>query len=159
MKKSFKTGLGFGVTSGIITTLGLIIGLHAGTDSLLVIVGGILTIAIADSCSDALGIHMSQQFSDHQSTHRDLWEATIITFITKFIIAMLFLFPILLLPLHIAITGSIIWGIILLAIFSYIIAKEKKIKPLPVILKNLSIIIIVMVFAQLAGTFIKKFFI
>ncbi|MGZ8381620.1 MAG: hypothetical protein ACXW4C_08190, partial [Nitrospira sp.] len=55
MKASFKTGLSFGLTSGVITTLGLMVGLHSGTHSRTVVIGGILTIAIADAMSDALG--------------------------------------------------------------------------------------------------------
>lgn len=61
MKISIRKGLGFSLTSGIITTLGLIIGLNAGTGSKIVIIGGILTIAIADALSDSLGVHMSEE--------------------------------------------------------------------------------------------------
>ena len=31
MKESLKTGISFGLTSGVITTLGLMVGLHSGT--------------------------------------------------------------------------------------------------------------------------------
>ena len=61
MNHSIKTGFSFGLTSGIITTLGLIVGLNSGTGSKLVVLGGILTIAIADAFSDALGIHISEE--------------------------------------------------------------------------------------------------
>lgn len=40
MKHSLKVGFSFGVTSGIITTLGLMVGLHSGTHSKVVIIGG-----------------------------------------------------------------------------------------------------------------------
>ena len=62
--RPLKKGLGFGLTSGVITTLGLIVGLHAGFQSKAVVIGGILTIAIAD----ALGIHPSEEFDkrDHR---------------------------------------------------------------------------------------------
>ena len=53
--------MSFGLTSGIITTLGLIVGLHSGTHSKLAVIGGILTIAMADAFSDALGIHVSEE--------------------------------------------------------------------------------------------------
>ena len=56
MKPSFKTGFSFGLTSGVITTLGLMVGLHSGTHSRSVVIGGILTIAVADAMSDALGM-------------------------------------------------------------------------------------------------------
>jgi len=52
MKRSFRIGFSFGLTSGIITTLGLMVGLYSSTNSQLVVIGGILTIAIADSLSD-----------------------------------------------------------------------------------------------------------
>ena len=37
------------------------IGLYSGTNPRGVVIGGILTIAIADSLSDALGIHISEE--------------------------------------------------------------------------------------------------
>ncbi len=58
MKESLKGGLSFGTTSGIITTLGLIVGLSAGTHSTLAIVGGILSIAIADGLSESMSMHI-----------------------------------------------------------------------------------------------------
>ena len=42
-----RTGLFFGATSGVITTLGLITGLNAGTKSITAVLGGILVIAVA----------------------------------------------------------------------------------------------------------------
>ena len=61
MKHSIKVGFSFGLTSGIITTLGLMIGLNSSTNSSIVVIGGILTIAIADSLSDAIGIHIAEE--------------------------------------------------------------------------------------------------
>ena len=81
MKHSVKTGLCFGLTSGIITTLGLIVGLHSGTGSKLVIIGGILTIAVADAFSDALGIHISEE-SENKHTAREIWQSTTSTFLS-----------------------------------------------------------------------------
>jgi len=64
-----RTGLFFGATSGVITTLGLITGLNAGTRSITAVLGGILVIAVADSMSDALGIHLAEEAdpaTDHE---------------------------------------------------------------------------------------------
>ncbi|MBH0196170.1 MAG: hypothetical protein HP494_11385, partial [Nitrospira sp.] len=68
MKASWKTGLSFGLTSGVITTLGLMVGLHSGTHSRAIVIGGILTIAIADAMSDALGIHVSEESNNSGPT-------------------------------------------------------------------------------------------
>jgi hypothetical protein len=67
MKASIKKGFSFGLTSSIITTLGLIVGLHSSTHSKLIIVGGILIIAVADALSDALGIHISEEAENKHS--------------------------------------------------------------------------------------------
>ena len=87
MKKSLTTGFSFGLTSGIITTLGLVVGLHSGTHSKLIIIGGILTIAVADSFSDALGIHIAEE-SKAEHTEKQIWAATLSTLATKFVFAL-----------------------------------------------------------------------
>ncbi|MCK4330549.1 hypothetical protein KAX02_11990 [candidate division WOR-3 bacterium] len=150
MKHSLKTGFSFGLTSGIITTLGLMVGLHSGTHSKLVVIGGILTIAIADAFSDALGIHVSEE-SENIHTNREIWEATISTFGAKFLFAITFVIPVLLLPLEIAIIVSILGGLNLLGIFSYYIAKEQKVKPWKIILEHLLIALVVIIITHYVG--------
>ena len=76
VSESFHEGATFGLTSGVITTLGLIVGLHAGTHSTAVIVGAIITIAIADAFSDALGIHVHEE-SENVHTADQIWAATL----------------------------------------------------------------------------------
>ncbi len=39
----------------------MIVGLNSGTNSKNIVLGGIITIAIADALSDALGIHISEE--------------------------------------------------------------------------------------------------
>jgi hypothetical protein len=95
-KHSLKVGFSFGITSGVITTLGLMVGLHSGTHSKFIVIGGILTIAIADAFSDALGIHISEE-SEGKHNSREIWESTICTFFAKFVFSLIFIIPILLL--------------------------------------------------------------
>ena len=61
MKQSFKSGYSFGITSGIVTTLGLIVGLSSGTHSELAVIGGILSIAIADGLSESMSMHVARK--------------------------------------------------------------------------------------------------
>ena len=125
MKHSFKVGFSFGLTSGIITTLGLIVGLHSGTHSQLAVIGGILTIAVADAFSDALGIHISEE-SENKHTEKEIWQSTASTFLSKFVFASTFLIPIFLFELSTAIIVSVAWGLFLLSLFSFQIAKQQK---------------------------------
>lgn len=157
MEQSIKVGLSFGLTSGIITTLGLIVGLNAGTASKMVVIGGILTIAIADSASDALGIHISQE-SDKKSSSRNIWISTIVTFITKFVFALTFIVPVLIWELNTAVSISIAWGLLLLAIFSYYIATQKGEKPWWAITEHVSIAILVIISTNFVGDFIASVF-
>lgn len=156
-KHSFKIGFSFGVTSGIITTLGLIVGLHAGTHSKLVIIGGILIIAIADAFSDALGIHISEE-SENRHSSKEIWESTISTFISKFVFASTFLIPILLLELSTAIIFSVIWGLLVLAILSFNIAKEQQKKPWIIILEHIIIALSVIITTHYVGDWISATF-
>jgi len=131
MKASFKTGMSFGLTSGVITTLGLLVGLHAGTHSRAAVLGGILTIAVADALSDALGIHITEEANRRGSTH--VWESTVMTFLVKFLSAASFAVPVLLLPLEQAVTVSIAWGLGLLALFSWAMARAQRLSTASVV--------------------------
>jgi VIT1/CCC1 family predicted Fe2+/Mn2+ transporter len=159
MNHPFKIGFCFGLTSGIITTLGLMVGLHSGTHSSLAVIGGVLTIAIADAFSDALGIHMSQEYEDYR-TAKEIWESTLATFLSKFFFALTFLVPIFLFPnsLETAITASAIWGLLALGILSFVIARYKKEKPWKVILEHLTIALVVIIITHYAGDLISMTF-
>ena len=135
MKDSIKKGFSFGLTSGVITTLGLIIGLWATTESRFVIIGGIFVIAIADALSDALGIHISEE-SKKRTSEKKIWESTLSTFFSKFIFALSFVIPVLLLELGTAIIVSIIWGFVLISSLSFYIAEKGKISRFKVIAEH-----------------------
>ncbi len=156
MRLSIRKGFSFGLTSGIITTLGLIVGLHSGTHSNLIVIGGILAIAIADAMSDALGIHVSEEFENKHST-KEIWESTISTFLSKFVFASTFIIPVLFLQLSTAIMVCVVWGLSLIAIFSYYIAKQQNVKPYKIILEHLIIAIIVIVITHYVGDWIATF--
>jgi len=156
LKHSLKTGFSFGSTSGIITTLGLMVGLHSGTHSKIVIIGGILTIAIADAFSDALGIHISEE-SENKHTTKEIWESTIMTFLSKFFFALTFLVPVLLFNLSTAIIVSIIWGLALISLLSYRMGREQNTNPLPIVGEHLLITIIVIAITHFIGDWIATF--
>ena len=155
MKYALQKGIGFGLTSGVITTLGLMIGLYAGTNSLYVIIGGIISIAIADACSDALGIHISEEV-DNRKTSQEVWIATGATFVVKFIIAFTFLIPLLLLPLSYAVFMDVFWGTIILALFSFYIARERKVSAWHVVFEHLFIMFVVIGITHYVGVSIAR---
>ena len=156
MKPSFKTGLSFGLTSGVITTLGLMVGLHSGTHSRAVVLGGIVTIAIADALSDALGMHISEESKNNGSVS-EVWEATLSTFLAKFVIAMTFVVPVIALPLETAVTASLVWGLILLALLSFSLARMQQIAPWKVIGEHILIALCVVATTHYLGDWLREY--
>jgi len=152
MKHSIAKGLSFGLTSGIITTLGLIVGLHSSTGSTRIVIGGILVIAFADAMSDALGIHVSEESSRDRTEH-EIWAATISTFLAKMVFSSLFIIPFFVFEQMTAIWVSVVVGLSLIAIFSYFLAKRRKEKPLGVVLEHVFIGTVVVVATHWIGDY------
>lgn len=157
MKISITKGLSFGLTSGIITTLGMIVGLNSSTKSRMVVLGGIILIAIADAFSDSLGMHISQESEGHNT--KDIWMSTLATFISKFIFAMTFMIPVLFFSLQTAVIISVVWGLSLISLFSYYMAKQEKINPFNVISEHLFIAILVIIATHYIGDWVALTFV
>lgn len=154
-KHSIKKGLSFGLTSGIITTLGVIVGLNATTASRDVVVGGILIIALADAMSDAMGMHISEE-AEHVHSEKEIWIATLATFGAKFVFAMSFVIPFLFLPCPSAIVASIIWGLSLIVAFSIYLAVRQGVKPYRIVAEHVIIATFVIVATQLIGNWVES---
>ncbi|MCF7860180.1 hypothetical protein K9M09_00980 [Patescibacteria group bacterium] len=157
MNKAILSGLGFGLTSAVITTLGLMIGLNASTGSKLAVIGGILTIAVADAFADALGVHVSKE-TEEGAIAKEVWAATGFTFLFKFIFALTFLIPILLLSLNTAIIVSIIWGLGILSILSFWLAKSQGQSRLESLGEHLGVAIVVLILSNSLGHYISHYF-
>ena len=153
MKDSLRIGLSFGLTSAVITTLGLMVGLHSGTHSRIVVLGGILTIAIADAFSDALGIHVSEE-SKEAHTPKQIWGATVATFFSKLLFALTFAVPVLFLSLRVAIVVSLVWGLTILTVLSYAIARSQGERPWKIVGEHLMIAVVVISITHYVGDLI-----
>ena len=152
-----RTGLFFGATSGVITTIGLITGLNAGTHSMVAVIGGIFVIAVADAMSDALGIHLAEESDPNATTHH-IWSATISTFVNKFIFALSFAVPLLLLPLDQAVIASLLWGMLVIVVLSYFLARAQNASPVLIVAEHLGIAILVVVLSHLIGVWVSRTF-
>ena len=157
MKRAFRIGFSFGLPSGIVTTLGLMVGLNSSTQSQFIVIGGILTIAIADSLSDAMGMHFSQESENHLS-HEEIWKSTIFTLLAKFIFSIIFIIPVLFLPLNLAILVSVLMGAYLIFAISLILAREQNEDPIKVIGSHLLITFSVILIAHFVGIFVSQVF-
>lgn len=157
IKESFKTGMSFGLTSAVITILGLMVGLNSSTNSKKAVIGGVLVIAIADALSDATGIHMSEE-SENKHSEGEIWQSTFWTFLGKLIFGLTFIPALIFLELKRAVFVNIFWGIFLVFCLSYFLARLQKKKVFSVVFEHILILIIVISLANFIGSFIAKNF-
>lgn len=156
MKEALKTGFSFGITSGVLTTLGLMIGLSESTGSKVAVLGGILTIAFADSLSDSLGIHISEE--SEGKTSQNVWISTFATFLSKLVFALTFAIPVLAFDLNLAVLISVLWGTFLISAFSYNLAITNKKEPIRVIAEHLIVMALVVIGTYYLGSLINSNF-
>lgn len=150
------TRYSFGSTSAIITNLALIIGLNTVSNAKLSIIGSLLMIGIADNVSDTLGIHIFQESEGLRQ--KQVWTSTFTNFFSRLLISLGFVFIIIFLPLSLAIIVSLIYGLFVLSVISYIIATNKKINPWLSIFEHLIIATIVITLSKIFGRLILNMF-
>jgi len=158
MDKGTRTGLFFGATSGVITTLGLMVGLEAGTQSLAAVFGGVVVIAVSDAMSDAMGIHLSEE-ADPESTRAHIWAATLWTFIAKFVVSISFSLPLLWMPLKPAVIVGVAWGLIIITVMSYFLARLQQAPVWRAIGEHLAIALVVIAVSHYVGIFTRSVFV
>ncbi len=145
----WQTRFSFGSTSAIITNLALMAGLHSQTNAKVSIIGGILVIALADNISDSFGIHIYQESEKIET--KEIWTSTFFNFTSRVIVSLSFVALFFLFPLNLAIILSMIWGLALLAIISYMIAKNENANPYLSIFTHLLIAIAVIGLSNIVG--------
>lgn len=149
-------GIFFGIASGVITTLGLLTGLYASTHAKIVVISGILVIAVVDALSDAFGMHLSVEV-ENKYLPREIWGSMIATFITKLLIALSFIVPVLLFNLNLAVFVSCAWGLFVIAAVSVYLARLQNLSACLVVLEHIFIAVIVILIANGVGYLISLF--
>lgn len=152
------TGISFGLTTAVITSLGMIFGMHSATSSKLAVVAGIVVMAIADGLSDAVSLHTAEEAEVEKGrgkhTPKEIWLTTLFSFISVSGFTLTFAIPILLLPFETALFLAIAWGMLLLVLLNFNIAKIKKENPIKLISEHILLAIIVIILSHLVGNLI-----
>jgi len=147
-----QTKFSFGATSAIMTILGLIAGLDTLAHPKLSIIGGILVIAIADNISDSMGIHIYQE--SECIARREVWLSTATNFLTRLLVSLSFIILIIALPMRLAVISAMVWGLVLLALMSYAVAKNTDRHPFRAIFEHMSIAIVIITASHFIGRFV-----
>ena len=113
--------------------------------------------AVADAMSDALGIHVAEE-SKNSGQAGEIWESTLATFAAKLVIAGTFAVPVLFMPLDVAIAASLAWGLSLLAMLSYALARAQQVAPWKVIGEHVVIGLCVVTMTHYLGEWVRATF-
>ena len=149
----FKTKkISYGGTAAVVTSMALISGLSAADATKPVIVSAILIAALADNLTDALSIHIYQE--SEQINKKEAFTGTITNFLTRLLFGISFVPLVGLFPLSYVAKAAIIWGMLLLAMLTYLVARERKMKPLPEVLKHLAVAVAVITVSVMIGHWI-----
>jgi len=143
-----------GATAAITTSMGLIAGLTQGETAKTSIITGLLIVAIADNISDSLGIHIYKE--SEGASRKEINSATYGNFIVRLFLALTFVLIVSFFSPSVALVVSSLWGLILLAILSRLIAKNKKTNSFREIIWHVAIALIVIASSKLLGNLVFK---
>jgi VIT1/CCC1 family predicted Fe2+/Mn2+ transporter len=147
-----QTRFSFGTTSAIITNLGIITGLNTLAHPKLSIIGALLVIALADNMSDTFGIHIYQESED--LSKKEVWLSTLTNFFARLFVSSTFIVLIILLPIKLAAVCSVIWGLLILTVMTYAIARQRKMSPYSAILVHTIVAVLVVAASNFIGAFL-----
>lgn len=161
-KHQIVTAASFGLTSGVISALGMMVGLQSATGSKLVVVTGIIIMAIADGLADAAGMHLSEEAEAEKGrnkhTRKEVWLVTLLTMASVIGVVLTFAVPIILLPLGTAVLAAVLWGMLLLILLNYYVAKSNGENPVKMIAEHLLLAIALIIISNWVGSLIALAF-
>lgn len=154
------TGISFGLTSGVITALGMIVGLNSATSSRVAVTAGIIVMAIADGLADAAGLHLSEEAETENEkakhSQKEIWMTTLFAFLSVTGFILTFAVPLLILPLNTAVWVAVAWGMFLIVILNYYIARTRGESELKLIFEHVFLALFVIVISYWAGDLVGR---
>jgi vacuolar iron transporter family protein len=142
----------YGTTSAVTTSMGLTIGLHAAHNPSSTIVSGLLIIALADNISDSLSIHIYQESEKLES--RSAFRTTLTNFMARLVVTGTFAAMALLAPSAMLTPLALAWGLGLLSLLSYFLARERRANIVLEIAKHVGIAVSVITVSALIGVWL-----
>jgi hypothetical protein len=146
------TRISFGGTAAIVTSMALIAGLDAAKAGRATMVSALLIAAVADNLTDSLSVHMYQE--SERLEEREAFVGTLTNFATRFILCLSFVLIVMLFREHAAVAGGIVWGMSLLTVLSYILARHRKVSAMSEVGKHLTVALVVIFISKSIGHWI-----
>jgi len=160
MNSSLRQGMFFGANSGIITTVGLITGLVQTKISKNYLIISIISLAIADSISEAYGMYISKKAEDTEDDSQNPFFALIGLLIMKFLIVISFLIPFAFsdsLKYYKNLYWIVGWSLFLISLVDYNISELRDESLLGYLIPHTMILFLVIYLTQFFGRLIETY--
>ena len=148
--------ISYGGTAAIVTSMALVSGLGAAGATKPVVVSALLIAALADNLTDSLSIHIFQE--SEQLDQKEAFTGTVTNFVTRLLACLSFILLVGLLPVSIAVEGTVVWGMSLLAALTYLVARERKVGVWLEVVKHLLVAVSVIIVSKVIGHWIGSAF-
>ena len=115
-------------------------------------VSALLIAAVADNLTDSLSVHMYQE--SERLEEKEAFIGTLTNFATRFIVCLSFVLIVTLLREHAAAVGGIVWGMSLLTVLTYILARHRKVSAMSELGKHLAVALVIVFVSKSIGHWI-----
>jgi len=159
MNTSFRQGMFFGANSGILTTAGLIAGLVQTKITKNYLIISIISLAIADSISEAYGMYISKKAENVEDDSQNPIYALSGLLIMKFFIVISFLIPFLFsnnMKYFKNLYWIIGWSLFLISIVDYNISSLREESVMSYLIPHIVVLFSVIYLTQYFGKMIEK---
>jgi VIT1/CCC1 family predicted Fe2+/Mn2+ transporter len=152
MKLLGYQGIAFGIMDGVITSLGIITGLSAFQNSLVLFLAVIIT-GVADAFANAAGMHVSEE-AEKLHGRQEVWKITLNSFFSTISVFIILATPLLFIPFHQAVLVSWIGGMLLLVWLGLFVSEGKD--KLRVVIEYVAIGVAISLISFLLGNYAKS---
>ena len=150
MKKISR--ISFGGTAAIVTSMALITGLNAVGTAKSTLISALLIAAFADNLTDSLSIHIYQESARFDD--REAFIGTLSNFTTRLLGCLTFVLIVVVFPPKVVVLGAIVWGMLLLGVLTYLLARERNVGILSEVIKHLVVAAAVLIISKAIAYFI-----
>jgi hypothetical protein len=159
LDSDLRQGLIFGVSSGVITTSGLLAGLVQTPVSPIILIVTIVSLAISDGISESYGLFISKKVEEPDDMGQGPVRSFFGLLFTKMAIVLSFLIPLLFsrkIGYYKNMMWPILWGLLIITLLDYYASSLRKEKMLPYLAKHYVVLFITLVLNIFFGRMISK---
>ena len=149
------TRISFGGTAAIVTSMALMAGLESANAAKATEVSALLIAAVADNLADSLSVHLYQESEGLE--RREAFVGTLANFATRLIVCISFVLMVLLFERRTAAVGGVVWGLSLLGVLSYMLARQRNVSALSEVAKHVGVAAVIVFVSKIIGQWITAY--